>query len=251
MKAPLRFPLAELRPGHRSLPKPTAQYIVRVHRRRIGDALLAFDPEQGLEARAHLVHVERDAAAAHFEAPSPSSFRPWPVSLLHALSKGHKPDDVLREATALGVARLIWVVAERSIAGAQASRWPARQVRLRAIACDAARQCGRGRLPELLGPLELADALRLSSGHRILMQPGASPLGGHLARWDGVSNCSLLVGPEGGWSEAEQRQATESGFVAASLGGSVLRTELCATAVVACAVGFAQCARAASRPASD
>lgn len=205
---------------------------------------MAFDPELGQEARGHLVRAERDAAVAHFEAPLQSSYQPWPVTLLHALSKGHKPDEVLREATALGVARLVWVVAERSVARAEASRWATRRARLHAIACDAARQCGRGRLPELLGPWGLQPALRAASGHRLLLQPGGTPLGCQLSRWEGDTECCLLVGPEGGWSEDEQKQATDSGFVAASLGGSVLRTELCATAAVACAVASAQCAHA-------
>lgn len=242
MRAPLRFPLAELRPGPRDLPKPAAHYILRVHRRRAGDALVAFEPELGLEAPGHLVRAERGQVSAYFEAPRQSAYQPWPVTLLHALSKGAKPDEVLRHVTALGVARLVWVVADRSVARAESTRWVARRARLHAIACDAARQCGRGRLPEVVGPIALEPALQGASGLRLLLQPGALPLGCHLTPWSGATPCCLLVGPEGGWSGAEQQQAEGSGFVGASLGGSVLRTELCATAAVACAVAFAQCA---------
>ena len=110
-----------------------------------------------------------------------------------------------------------------------------RLTRLRAIALDAARQSGRGDLPELSGPLPLTDALsdaRDQDSLKLCLDPTAdTPLGVALRTRAGRP-LTLLVGPEGGFSPDERESALAAGFALARLGSLVLRTELAGAAAL-------------------
>jgi len=98
---------------------------------------------------------------------------------------------------------------------------------------NACEQCGRSTLPELARPAEFTSWLE--TGHdaatRILLQPGA---GDSLHDVDPQgSPVLLLVGPEGGITDAEHAHARRAGFAAVSLGPRILRTETAAIAVLA------------------
>src|SRR5688500_6955317 len=148
MSQPPRAPLSPIRAGEQPLPRDLSAYLVRVLRLRAGDRFTVFDPEAGVEADAELL---RDVpAVARLAEPRAVVVSGRAVTLVQGLAKGDKPEQVLRAAVALGARRVTFVRTERSVAGAEL-----RLARLRAVMLDAARQCGRGDLPELSGPLEL------------------------------------------------------------------------------------------------
>jgi 16S rRNA (uracil1498-N3)-methyltransferase len=147
--------------------------------------------------------------------------------------KGDKVDDVVRAATALGASSIALVASERSVARGTAS--PERHGRLTAIAFDAARQSGRGDLPALEGPIALTEMLertRDQAALKLCLEPTATrPLGASLQN-RGERALVLLVGPEGGFSDAELAHARDAGFELVRLGALVLRTELAAVAAL-------------------
>jgi 16S rRNA (uracil1498-N3)-methyltransferase len=104
------------------------------------------------------------------------------------------------------------------------------------IAEQAARQCGRGDTTIVQGPCDWADALALAASCdvRFVLDPHASePLGGHLPL--AVANdasIALAIGPEGGLAESELALAADLGWISASMGPFVLRTETVAAAVL-------------------
>jgi 16S rRNA (uracil1498-N3)-methyltransferase len=237
----LRVPFVDLKPGACCLAGPLARYVARVHRLGPGDELLLFDPERGLEAGAVISAVGKSEVRFQLQAVRSSGYRPYPLSLLLALTKGTKPDATVREATALGVRRLVFVEAERSVARPELTRMRERHQRWKRVAIEAARQSGRGDLPSIEGPFALDAALQtVGRGCRIILQPGASPLlsqlESQLETWGGLA---LLVGPEGGFEGSERDQALGAGFVGASLGRTVLRSELAAVAALAVCAAFA------------
>jgi 16S rRNA (uracil1498-N3)-methyltransferase len=229
--------LTALAAGPRDLPREAAHYLCVVHRLEAGSAFVAFEPELGLEARGKLVHVERTRVTCELDEPVAVRGGTLGVTLLQSTAKGDRIEQVVRGATALGVERIVLVVAERSVAR------PAdvRRERLRAIAIEAARQCGRGDLPPIDGPVPLATQLAESkawSGLKLCLSPLATvPLVEHLLGMTPGSPAVVLVGPEGGLSSDELTAAGEAGFVAAGLGPLTLRTELAAIAALACFAG--------------
>jgi 16S rRNA (uracil1498-N3)-methyltransferase len=156
-----------------------------------------------------------------------------PLKIAFALTKGVKPDTVVRQLTELGVDAVLPVVGERSVARGDRSVVD----RLRRVAREAAMQSRRSRLPEIAAPAPLLDLLG-RAGLVVAERggPGGVPEAGD-AGW------TVLVGPEGGFSASEQEAL---GSVARlDLGAHVLRAE---TAAVAAAAVLAPLRRPAPGP---
>jgi 16S rRNA (uracil1498-N3)-methyltransferase len=144
--------------GRRALAKETALYVTRVHRLGEGDTFVAFDPERAIEADARIVEVGARSVAVQIDAVRPAEVvAPRAVTLVQALGKGDKLDAIVRDATELGAVRIVPVIAERSVVrpadvAGRAQRW-------RRIAVEAARQCGRGDVPQIDAPVPLIEAV--------------------------------------------------------------------------------------------
>ena len=225
-----RVALEELAPGVRSLPRAASHYLCAVHRLESGDQFVAFDPEAGVETQARIVSADRKLAVCELQEPVPARRRGvLEVTLLQGVGKSEKPEEVVRAATALGAGAVTFVAAERSVARPN----PARAARWRSIAIEAARQSGRGDLPRVEGPLSLEQALKTWEGSRarkLSLDPLAPlPLAARLE-----APAVLLIGPEGGWSQAELAMADAAGFERVALGPLTLRTELAAAVALGC-----------------
>lgn len=222
-----RAPLHPLVSGEQQLPKELGNYLVKVLRLRAGDSLVLFDPEAALEADAELLRdVPTIVRIAEPRAAARSTRRD--VSLIQGLAKGDKPEQVLRAAVALGATSVTFARTERSVPGAEL-----RLERLQAVMLDAARQCGRGDLPELSPLVNLEGALQASDGLGVLLDPNADQSLVELLRAVAAEHpIALAVGPEGGFSEKETRSLLAAGFQPVRLAPFVLRTELAAVAAL-------------------
>jgi 16S rRNA (uracil1498-N3)-methyltransferase len=235
----LRVPVEGLDSGQRELTGAAARYIQRVHRLGPGDSLLLFDPLLGLEAEAQILSSAAGAVLCQLDAARPSGYRAAPICLLQALAKGAKPDSTIAEATALGVERIVFLESERVVVRLEQERGAARRARWQRIAVEAARQCGRGNVPAIQGPLPLQDVLaQATDAWRLQLSPHGAPLLAELAEWRAGQSVALLVGPEGGLSAAEVSRAEAAGFRPASLGRTTLRTELAGVAALGAVVAF-------------
>ncbi len=137
-----------------------------------------------------------------------------PLALAVALTKGAKPELVVQKATELGIDRIVLFVSERSI-----PRWDDRRTakqleRLRRVAREASMQCRRVRIPSVEGLLDVTETRALPGAS--IADMGASPYAGQQ---------TILVGPEGGWTDDERE-----GLPAVGLGPHVLRAETAAIA---------------------
>lgn len=153
---------------------------------------------------------------------------PLELWLYQALLKGDRMDFVLQKGTEIGVRRFIPMVTERTVV----RRWEKRP-RWERIVTEAAEQCRRGRVPEVAPVCSFAEALedlRDAAGALIAhnaddVPPLREVLEGWPARPDTVA---LLIGPEGGFSDAEVAQAMALGVRAVRLGPRTLRSETAA-----------------------
>jgi 16S rRNA (uracil1498-N3)-methyltransferase len=149
--------------------------------------------------------------------------------LIFAPIKRGRIDWIAEKATELGIARLQPVTTDRTIVGRVNGE------RLRAHMIEAAEQCERTALPELAEPVRLADLLaRWPAGRALLFadEQGGVPLAAAAAAAAGAA--AILVGPEGGFTEAE-RQAIRAVPEACpvSLGPRILRADTAAIAAIA------------------
>jgi 16S rRNA (uracil1498-N3)-methyltransferase len=212
-----------------SVPLDRAQlhYLTQVLRRRAGDPVLVFNGRDG-EWQATLEISGRHAGSLQaVEMTRPQCLEPGPTLYL-APPKRPRLEWLLEKATELGVGRIQPVITERTV-----SRL-ANPDRLGAQIIEAAEQCRRLTVPELAEPLPLAAALaRRDAGDRLLF---ADERGGE-ALADALRSGrapSLLIGPEGGFTEAERAVVrAASKVIPVSLGPTILRTETAAIMMLA------------------
>ncbi|MEZ5558469.1 MAG: 16S rRNA (uracil(1498)-N(3))-methyltransferase [Pseudomonadales bacterium] len=203
-----------------------AHYLGRVLRLRRGAALICFDGV-GSAWQATLTAIDSRSATLTLDAQVASESAPSPrLHLVQGLLKGGAMDEVLQKATELGATDLWLIDAARSnVAGATRSA-PERQARKlghwQRILHSAAEQCGALHLPILHGPMDLAQFFATSAcAHCLLFDPGGMPLPMSLPRVD----TAVLIGPEGGWSDAELALAVRHDAGPWRLGNLVLRAE--------------------------
>lgn len=239
----LRVPLEPLVPGERVLDEPVGRYVTRVHRLGAGDRFIAFDPAAATEAEVVITAAGREVTVRISEVRPSANVAPGGLTLLQGIGKGDKPEDVVRAATALGVAVVVFVETQRAVVHV-GDRAASRRKRWRAVAVEAARQSGRGDVPRVEGPLPLSEAVTMVSGPegpRVYLSPRAASsftasLRGHRAG----APLAVFIGPEGGLADEEESLLLASGFVPASLGRFVLRTEIAAVAVLGAVAALAE-----------
>ena len=201
----------------------------RVLRLSSGDAVTLFDGA-GRIAAATVVNVEPELA---LEA-QPSEAVPAPegaLSLILALPRAGKLDDVLRAVTELGAQRVQLAITERSVPGVPAAKLAKKRARWGKVVQEAARQSERSFLPVVTPPEQLLDAAAATPADAtrlVFAARGAGPLAGSLAK-----HIVACVGPEGGFTDAELRALDGLGYRRVSLGGNVLRAETAAISATA------------------
>ncbi len=158
------------------------------------------------------------------------------ITLYQGLPKSDKMDLIIQKNVETGVAEIIPVITEYSVSRINNSRDEAKKIeRWSKIAEEAAKQCGRGRIPLIGAPLYFSEALDASSGHnyRIMAYEdekttGISDILRDMDPSSGKNKIALYVGPEGGFSPREAKMASSKGILPVTLGPRILRTETAA-----------------------
>lgn len=222
----------------RPLPRkdPRAIHLLDVLRRREGDS---FDAgiTNGPRGKGTLVATGPDSLALAFAwgaGPPP----PDPITLVVGLPRPQTARDILRDATALGVAAMHFVRTEKGEPGyAHSALWTSGEWRRHLV--TGAAQAFDTRLPEVTHGRPLPDVLGALPGgeQRLALDPYEATAALAQAPWHAAASAPpavvLALGPERGWSGADRAALRGAGFVLVHLGGRVLRTEVAVTAALA------------------
>lgn len=216
-----------------ALPEAIAHH-VHVLRLSAGDPLTLFNGEGG-EYAAVLTAVGKRQAQAELKAFSPREAElPYSLTLAQALPEGSKMDWIVEKAVELGAAAVQPLAARRCVVRLSAERADKKLEHWQAVAAAAAEQCGRNRLPHLTAPLDFGAWIGQSCLHpRILFSPRAQESLSAWARHHPPHAVTLMIGPEGGFSQEEEELAIAAGALPLSLGARVLRTETAGLAALA------------------
>jgi len=204
-----------------------ARHLTRVLRAAPGERYEICDNQS-----AYLAEIaEARGDRVVFRILEPVATHEWParITLLASLIKFDRFEWMIEKATELGVEQILPVEATRSDKGLyQASE--KRAERWRRIAREASQQSRRVRIPEILPPVRFEAALSTPVEYRyFLEETTAPPLIRMLPAYRTHSGrVGLLVGPEGGWTDAEREAATAAGWQPISLGPMILRAETAA-----------------------
>ena len=216
------------------LEKEPSRHIARALRMRVDDRLCLFDGE-GQEVAATITDVGRDRVTVSMATPQAIDREsPLDITLAIALSRGDRMDTVIQKATELGVATIRPLISERTGVRLDSDRLSKKREHWERIAISACEQCGRNRIPAISVADSLANTLRHaqdSAGLKLILHPTgtAESLPQH------CQSLLMLIGPEGGFSDAEVNAAVDHGFTAFQLGPRILRTETAPLAAIAVA----------------
>jgi 16S rRNA (uracil1498-N3)-methyltransferase len=216
----------------------------RVLRVRAGDALRGLDGQGGVWplrvlAAGRGLEVEVSGPPRHEPAPGvPGAPLPW-IEVGLSLPRGGRAEDCVGRLVQLGVAAIQPLVCERT-QGADRALGAARRRRLERAVDAACKQCGRAWRATLHAPLPALEWAERSAAARALLVPGAPE---RLFDWaqrvadgqraDARRPLQLAVGPEGGWTVAEEQHLQACGAAPVALGPFVLRIETAAEAAAA------------------
>ncbi len=231
------------------LPAGTSRH-VQVRRMQPDDVITLFNGEGG-EFKATILRMGRSDVVVRVgqktEASRELNLR---VNLWSGITANERMDWLVEKATELGAFSLLPITAERSVLKLKGERSDKKLAHWQAIAVAASEQCGRNRVMAVTSPLSLAQALLAAKAEPtdqanqafqarwiLSLAEGTKNIGDALADAQSSAQSSpleitVLSGPEGGLSPAEEAQALAAGFVPVTLGPRVLRAETAPVAVL-------------------
>lgn len=214
------------------LPADVAHH-VNVVRMEPGDTLTLFNGDGG-EYTAVLTDVQKKKAWADVKLFTPREVElPFAVTLAQALPEGTKMDWIIEKAVELGVAAIQPLAARRCVVRLSAERAEKKLEHWNGVVVSASEQCGRNRLAAVAPPLEFREWIGRQDLHkRVILTPRATESLADWARHQPAQALSIMVGPEGGFSDEEEAEALRNGALPLSIGPRVLRTETAALAAV-------------------
>jgi 16S rRNA (uracil1498-N3)-methyltransferase len=219
-----------------------AAHLARVLRAEIGQE---FDIATGTEVRCGTITSISDDrvefALGKEQALKSTPLQSAPkITLVLAIFKFDRMEWAIEKCTEIGVARIIPVIARRSDAHLAIAAVK-RHERWQRIVCQAAEQSRRSAPPEIAAPVKLKDlagAVVLSAGAltRVVLAESEEEIRLGDILQSRPTEVVLAVGPEGGWASEELAWFRETGWIAASLGNTILRAETAAIVATALAL---------------
>ena len=224
-----------------------AHHIARSLRMAVGEHVTLCDDSR--EYDCELISFDDDkCVTAHILSSQPLSCEPpYHVTLYQALPKGDKLDTVIQKAVECGACCIVPFESEHCVVKMRPDAEERKTERRSRIALEAAKQCGRGRLPEVKETVSFGQMLRQASEADVVLfcyeGEGTVPLKELLTqkRTDGALNkdhphIAVVIGSEGGFSPREVEEARRAGFYLTGLGSRILRTETASAFVLGCLV---------------
>jgi 16S rRNA (uracil1498-N3)-methyltransferase len=235
-----RFFAPALDPGDEvvGLPREEAEHLTRVLRLGVGDTVAVFDG-RGREFLAKVSAADRrEVKVQLLSRVDPAAEATVALTLAQAVLKGDKMEDVIRDATMMGVSAIEPLVTAHSTVRMKALSEGQAPDRWRRIAVASAKQCRRAVLPVIGDGMPFEEwVMQDNTEMRLMLVEPSVTLEGHpvsTLQGQRPASSTLLVGPEGGWAPEEIETAVRAGWVPITLGRRTLRAD--AVAVVAIGV---------------
>jgi 16S rRNA (uracil1498-N3)-methyltransferase len=213
-----------------------AHHCVRVMRKQLGDEIEVFNG-RGHWSRGRIATVARDEV--HLEVSESGLSAPLvPVLTLgQAIPKGKNMELIVQKAVELGVAVIVPLTTSHTIVRLDESEGERKREKWQRIALEACKQCGQNYLPQVVAPQALSEWLEGRDASELSLMASLAA-GSRLFRevLRGVpevpGSVTILIGPEGDFTPAEEGAAREAGFEPVSLGDIVLKVETATLHVV-------------------
>ena len=207
-------------------------YLTRVLRLSKGARVTLFNGD-GYDYSGEITDIQSQRVVVRvMDRRSPGSESPLNITLVQAVCRGERMDYSLQKATELGVVCIQPLISQRVGVRLDATRQAKRMEHWQAVVISACEQSGRAVVPEVNTPLSLSDWLSVADdSQRLLLDPFAE---NKLSKLSLIGDSiSILIGPEGGFTDEELEKVRADGVLVVSLGPRVLRTETAGSAAIA------------------
>ena len=200
-----------------------SHHINKVLRMQEGDSIILFNGD-GFDYTALIDNIHKKSLSASIDGSIASETEsPLSIHLGIGISKGDRMDWVMQKATELGVTTITPLFTERTEVRLKGERLEKKHLHWQQIIISACEQSGRSVLPELAPATRIDLWTKSNDAEKKFVLHHRSTQS--LDSKDTPKSITLLVGPEGGLSEAEIKAAEKHNFDALALGPRVLRTE--------------------------
>ena len=232
---PHRYFTSEIGGGRAALTGPDAHHLAHVMRAKIGDTVLLCAPD-ATEYTGTITAIEPGRVSFTVSEGLPSTAEPrTEVTLFVGYPKQGKLEDVIRHSVELGVSEVVPFFSRYCVTAPK--KEDAKNERYRRIAAEAAKQCGRGKLPGVAMPLpDFAAVCAALAGYDLALffyEGGGQSLRQILAAHPEARRIAIVTGSEGGFAAEEAAAAAEAGAVTVGLGPRILRCETAPLAALA------------------
>lgn len=215
-----------------------ARHISRSLRMAVGEQITVCDGE-GTEHVCCLEQIRDSGSVCRIISSAPSvAESPCCISVYQALVKGDRMDIAIQKSVEFGAYEIRPFEASRCIVKSKGDDG-AKAARRSKIALEAAKQCGRGIIPQVLPVVSFAEMLKAASEAQLAIfcyeDEHTLKLGTLLSSLSSPpATVAIVIGPEGGFSPEEAKRAADAGLRSVSLGSRILRTESAAAFALAC-----------------
>lgn len=225
-----------------------AHHISRSLRMAVGDRITVCDMQR-LEYECELTDFLPTCVRAKIlSTVTCDTEPPYRAHVYQALPKGDKLDSIIQKAVECGMSELTTFESERCVVRVKDAAEGKKLERRERIALEAAKQSGRGQLPQIHPTVSFAEAIAQAAKAEIPLfcyeGDGTEPLPQVLEQClaeraqgtEKLPTVSIVIGSEGGFSQAEAQAAIRAGLRPVGLGKRILRTETAASFVLSCLV---------------
>ncbi|MDD6396526.1 MAG: 16S rRNA (uracil(1498)-N(3))-methyltransferase [Firmicutes bacterium] len=220
-----------------------ASHIVKSLRMKPGDSLTVCGG-QGVDFICEIAEITDNSVLLKVidkvDTDSEPSVR---ITLYQGYPKGDKLELIIEKSIELGVNRIVPVLMQRSVSRPDTKSAVKKHERHQKLALSAAKQCGRGIIPEVGQMISFRQMTAELAGHQAVIffyECGGEPLSAVIEKITSrqITDIAIVIGPEGGFDPVEADALKESGAMTATLGKRILRTETAPLAAIS-AIMFA------------
>ena len=212
-----------------SLEKNNEHHLLKVLRFPVGNTIALFNGD-GFDYQAIVISTKKTYEVEVLLKQKNESESSLDLTLAQGIAKGEKMDFLIQKAVELGVSRIIPMQTEHCVVRLKAEKVAKRINHWQKIANHACGQSGRSVIVDISLPLTLTELLNKPNHNGFVLYHRATE---NLQTMEKPSKATILIGPEGGLSDAEIKQATNAGFQPLLLGKRILRTETASLVAIA------------------
>lgn len=230
-------PVEQIYGGHAEITGDDVNHIRNVLRMEMGEKIV-ISGGQGTDYYCIIKDVQPESIVLEIEREEPVTTElPVPCVLFQALPKADKMEWIIQKAVELGVCEIVPVRTRRCVVRLDDQRAKKKQQRWQMIAEAAAKQSGRGNIPEVHSVISFPEALQYAErlAHCIIpyeLFDDMKATSVALDRACSGDSIGVFIGPEGGFERGEVEQAVAAGAMPISLGRRILRTETAGLAIL-------------------